>query len=124
MAFRWRTDDGPLLVVFGTSLPSSTKSALCPFLRAILMYLLMINFSLTYFYATYSYSKGVAVFGEHMRGAQFIPKSKVHRLLRKTIEINLCLFADTRRLNILYALVRCTDDSLMLEIPQNTVTIG
>ena len=56
-----------------------------------------------------------------MRGAQFIPKSKVHRLLKNTIEINLCLFwkltADTRRLNILYALVRCTDDSLMLEIP-------
>ena len=25
MAFRWRTDDGPLLVVFGSSLLSSTK---------------------------------------------------------------------------------------------------
>ena len=25
MAFRWRTDDGPLIVVFGSSLPSTTK---------------------------------------------------------------------------------------------------
>ena len=25
MAFHWRTDDGPLLVVLGSSLPSSTK---------------------------------------------------------------------------------------------------
>ena len=25
MAFRWRVDDGPLIVVFGSSLPSSTK---------------------------------------------------------------------------------------------------
>ena len=28
MAFRWRADDGPLLVVFGSSLPSSTKKPL------------------------------------------------------------------------------------------------
>ena len=28
MAFRWRADDGPLLVVFGSSLPSSTKKTL------------------------------------------------------------------------------------------------
>ena len=26
MAFRWRTDDGPLLMVFGTSLPSSAHA--------------------------------------------------------------------------------------------------
>ena len=25
MAFHWRADDGPLIVVFGSSLPSSTK---------------------------------------------------------------------------------------------------
>ena len=28
MAFRWGADDGPLLVVFGSSLPSSTKKGL------------------------------------------------------------------------------------------------
>ena len=28
MAFRWRADDGPLKVVFGSSLPSSTKKTL------------------------------------------------------------------------------------------------
>ena len=29
LAFRWRADDGPLIVVLGSSLPSSTKKNVC-----------------------------------------------------------------------------------------------